>query len=858
MAKNPTAVARKRSVPPRLGLASSPPTIDSTAKRFPIVALGASAGGLEALEQFFSQVPAQSGMAFVVVSHLDPTRAGVMPELLQRSTPMRVVQAKEGMKVVPDHVYVIPPNKDLSIAENRLHLEAPALPRGMRLPIDYFLRSLALERHERGIAVILSGMGSDGALGAQAVKDFGGWVLAQDPASAKFDSMPRSVIDAGVVDIIAPPADLSVRIIDCLNTVLPEIAASAGERDTSELASSFDQVLDLVRERSGSDFSLYKKTTLHRRIERRMSIHHISRITDYVRHLRANPVELDLLFKELLIGVTAFFRDPAVWEDLQDLFISAWFADAIQPSLRRAWVAGCSTGEEAYSLAIAFREAQERVEPTSRTRLQIFATDLDSDAIDRARRGFYPATITADISPARLARFFVAEQGGYRIVQEIRETVVFAPHNVTMQPPFTQLDILCCRNVLIYFNLKLQKKLLPLFHYSLKPGGLLFLGGTEGVGVHTDLFEAVNRRSHVYRALDRSRLEIEFPSEHKRRQAIAPKQSPPAGTDLQTLAEQLLLREFSLPAVLVSAQGDILYLSAHTGSYLEPAAGKANWNIYAMAKGQLCEELLVALPKALREKQTIYLSGVVIGANRVDVTLRAIDEASGLRGMVMIVFKDQPAASRPARRTGRKSELEIQLQQAHDKLRSFAEEMQTSKEELRSINEELQSSNEELQSSNEELTTSKEEMQSLNEELQTVNAELHAKLDDLSVVNSDLRNLLNSTDIAIVFLDNALNVRRFTSHATKIFRLLASDSGRPLADLANVLDYPALQDDAKEVLRTLIISEKEITTRDAHWYVVKILPYRTVDNVIDGVVLTFTDISAAKRLEAELRQTRPA
>ena len=846
-----------------------------SAERFPIVGIGASAGGLEALEDFFSHTPADSGMAFVVVQHLDPTHKGMMPELLQRVTSMPVTQVRDRMKVKRDCIYVIPPNKDLSLLHGVLHLIDPVAPRGLRLPIDFFLRSLADDQHERAIAVILSGMGSDGTLGLRAIKEFAGLVLVQNPATAKFDGMPGSAINAGLADIVAEARDLPQRILDFLTRVPQSgLDKPAPEPESPAQKSGLDKIVILLRARTGHDFSSYKKSTIYRRIERRMGIHQLARITDYVRYLRENPQEVDLLFKELLIGVTCFFRDPDAWNALQKIALPQLLTGTPTGHTLRAWVAGCSTGEEAYSLAIAFREVLEQIKPVGQFSLQIFATDLDPTAIETARQGRYPANIAADLSPERLNRYFVEDEGTYRVCSEIREMVVFAPQNVIMDPPFTKLDILCCRNLLIYLNGELQKKLLPLFHYSLNPGGLLFLGSAETIGNFTNLFAPLEGKSRLYRRGEHPAraAQVDFPS----RLYLTPTAMPDdvkaiPTTNIQALTDQLLLQRVAPAAVLVNAAGDILYISGRTGKYLEPPSGKANWNIHAMTRDGLRNELTLALPKALRDKTTVTQRGIHVDLNgssqTVDLSVLAIDEPEALRGMALIVFADvaSPPAELPtgnSRRTpsrGRMAELEVALQRARDEIQSVREEMQSQQEELKSANEELQSTNEELQSTNEELTTSKEEMQSLNEELQTVNAELQSKVDELSAANSDMKNLLNSTDIATIFLDGHLHVRRFTTQATRIFKLIAGDIGRPLSDIVTELQYPDLQSDAREVLRSLVFSEKQVQTGDGRWIMVKIMPYRTLDNVIDGVVITFTDISVSKKLEAELRgrQARP-
>lgn len=836
---------------------------------FPIAGIGASAGGLEALEQFLRHVPAKSGIAFIIVQHLDPTHKGIMQELLKRATSMEVFQVKDGMRVKPDCVYVIPPNKDMSILHGVLHLFEPTAPRGLRLPIDFFLRSLADDSQERSIGVILSGMGSDGTMGLRAIKEKMGVALVQEPASAKFDSMPRSAIAAGLADIIAPAVDLPGKIIDYLNHTI--LIAKNGLPLEEKDQSALEKVFILLRSKTGHDFSMYKKNTVYRRIERRMSIHKINRIASYVRYLQENSQEVELLFKELLIGVTSFFRDEAAWEHLRLKVIPALLKTREVRQTLRAWSAGCSTGEEAYSLAIAFKEAAEQVKPAQNFKLHIFATDLDRETIDKARQGFYPANIAADISSERMKRFFIKVEGGYQIVKEIREMVTFATQNVVMDPPFTKLDILICRNLLIYLTPELQKKLLQLFHYSLNPGGVLFLGSSETISTFTHLFEPLNIKTRLFR-----RLESVMPAETQ----IFPVSFLPAksgvskeltmlkpATNLQSLADHLLLQKFSPPAVLVNDKGDILYISGRTGKYLEPAAGKANWNIFAMAREGLRFDLGSAFQKAIRQKGTVIAKGITIGENggthTVDITVKSIQEPEPLRGMVMIVFTDMETSLSKKTKAGAKTapagharvlELEQELRHLREELQTTREEMQSSQEELKSANEELQSTNEELQSTNEELTTSREEMQSMNEELQTVNAEQQSKMDELSWINNDMNNLLNSTEIVTVFLDNDLHVRRFTPRADKIFKLIPGDVGRPLSDIVNDLLYPRMTEEAREVLRTLVFSERQVTTADGRWFSVRIMPYRTMDDIIGGVVITFSNITAAKALEAELRE----
>lgn len=835
--------------------------------KFPVVGIGSSAGGLEALESFLRHVPEQSGMAFIIVQHLDPTHKGIMVELLQRATSMKVTQVRDRMEIEPNNVYIIPPNKDMSLLHRKLHLMTPVAQRGLRLPIDFFFRSLADDLEDRGIGVILSGMGSDGTLGLRAIKEKAGAVFVQSPESAKFDGMPRSAIEAGLADVVASAEDLPERIM--AYTRHTPFIARANLALEGKAQSSLEKIFILLRSQTGQDFSLYKKSTVYRRIERRMGLHQIDRIATYVRFLQENPQEIELLFKELLIGVTSFFRDPATWEQLRKDVLPGLLASR-DGGVIRAWVPGCSTGEEAYSLAIIFKEALAEVHPPCKCTMQIFATDLDKDAIDKARTGVYPANITADVSPERLHRFFLQDDRGFRVGKEIREMVVFAPQNLIMDPPFTKIDIVVCRNLLIYLTQELQKKILPLFHYSLNPGGLLFLGTAETIGTYTDLFAPIDVKTRIYRRLEPAlgAKQIEFPSAFT---AVTPdvtkvlKTDKPVG-NIQAAAEQVLLKEYTPSSVLVSNKGDIVFISGRTGKYLEPAMGKANWNIFAMAREGLHYELARGFQKALRAQQVVTLTGLKVktngGSEFIDVVIHPFMEPDEIKGMTMIIFRPAAAAAEElgAKKTKRKAVIEhppmsaAEMQHLREDLQNTREEMQTSQEELKSANEELQSTNEELQSTNEELTTSKEEMQSMNEELQTVNHELQSKVTDLSRANNDMKNLLDSTDIATLFLDDQLNVRRFTSETSKIFNLIPGDAGRPITDITSELQYPELAEDAREVLRTLVFKEKFIPSNNDRWYMMRIMPYRTLDNRIDGVVITFTDVTASRKAEMELRE----
>lgn len=839
-----------------------------------IVGIGASAGGLASLEDFFRNTPNDTGMAFLVVQHLDPTQKALLPELLQLYTEMPVHEARQNMAIRSDSVYVIPPNRELRVVDETLKLEPPAQPRGLRLPINVLFSSLASAQNERAIAVVLSGMGSDGTLGLQAIKATGGLSVVQSPDSAQFDAMPKSAIGAGCADIVAPANELPERILAYVRRVPePDHEAEPVEHDLYAESSltRLDPLLHLLKRQTRHDFSLYKPTTLNRRIERRMAIHGIANLADYTRFLANNSQEVELLFRELLIGVTQFFRNSDTWDYLISTGLPELIAEAPPNHSFRAWVVGCSTGEEAYSLAIAFAEALEHTRPEQEFALQIFASDISPEAIAVARRGQYPLSIEKSVSPDRLARFFVKHGNYYQIKPIIRDKVLFARHDVILDPPFTKLDLIACRNLLIYFDLTLQRRILPLFHYSLRPNGLLFLGNSETTGRMNHLFAPLKPKLRLYRRkhFDSGRhsgfLLKSFPP-----MSILPKEhsvssnqttSPEAINSLQAAADHVLLQVYSPAAVVLNADADIVYISGRTGKYLEPAAGKANWNIHAMAREGLREPLYTALKQVPDQKEPLELTGLLVqtdaGTQAVDVTIQILREPEVLKGMTMVVFRDAPTPVTTRRRkpaSAAESDYVAQIQRYQQEIESLRQQAKLSREELQAANEELQSTNEELQSANEELTTSKEEMQSMNEELQTINTELQTKLDDLALAQSDMQNVLNSIEIAVLFLDKELNVRRYTERAATIISLRESDIGRPLSDLTSSLRYPELQEDARQTLDTLAVSEKQITTNDDRWFSVRIMPYRRLDNVIDGVVITLVDITETKKLESALRE----
>ena len=822
-----------------------------------IVGMGASAGGLDAISEFLASMPSRTGMAFVVLQHQDPSRRGLLPELLRRITVMEVCEISDSIEVRPDHVYVAPPNFDLAFSSDKL-MPVENSEGHSRYPIDSFFRTLAAEKGQAAAGVVFSGMGTDGTAGLRAIQEAGGVTLAQEPNSAKFDSMPRSAIAAGVADFVAPPGAMPMWL--CQVRSVPHGGAHGAARARRQ---ALRELMSLLQRHTGNNFTEYKMSTVLRRIERRMKLHQLDSMEAYVAYLRENASEVRLLFREMLIGVTSFFRDPAVWEHLRTETIPALLAANPDGAAFKAWVPACSTGEEAYTLAMVFDEAVTRDNEQSKYSLQIFATDLHGDSIDKARQGMFVRGVEDMVSRERLLRYFVADGSGYRIRKELRNMIIFAQQNIISDPPFTKLDILSCRNLLIYFNPKLQEQLIPLFHYALKPEGLLVLGSADTPGSYNELFTPVPGCGRIYRRLDAStqRVANYFPT--KIAKAAQPSSievtTMTMNGNIQTQVEQLLLKAHTPAAVMINSDGDILYIHGRTGTFLEPAAGRANWNIHAMARDGLRYELADLIDRANRSESTETVRELLFKDGTfsllVDMTAEVVHEDHVSGHNLLVTFN---AAPMPARKRGsrgadpRPQELEQQLTVARLELQSVREEMQTSREELKAANEELQSTNEELQSTNEELTTSKEEMQSLNEELYTVNAELQSKVDDLSLVNSDMKNLLNSTDIAVIFLDSAMNIRRYTNQATQLYKLIATDLNRPLSDIANDLVYPDMEDDAAEVLRSLVFCERQIPTRDGRWYMVRIMPYRTVNNVIDGLVLTFVNVTELKLLEARL------
>ncbi|HEX4112638.1 MAG TPA: chemotaxis protein CheB [Stellaceae bacterium] len=841
---------------------------------FPVVGIGASAGGLDACRKLIDAVPAGNGMAFILVQHLDPTHESMMVDLLAGHTAMAVRQATDGLPIERDHLYVIPPGTYLSVADGILHLTRPQARHGARLPFDFLLNSLAADCGARAVGVILSGTGADGSLGLKAVKDNGGLVIAQDPDEAGYDGMPRSAIATGVVELILPVA----KIPDALIKYGRRIAATRGHNGSVSADKAPDrlgEIIALLRVMTDHDFTLYKTGTLQRRIERRMALASIGAddINRYLEILRGNANEVERLAEDLLINVTRFFRDPKVFDLLAETIVPDLIRDRAPDHPIRIWVAGCSTGEETYSLAMLFRE---RIAAVKRDiKLQIFASDVDPEAIATAREGFYPETIAADISPERLTRFFSKVEHGYRILPELRAAVVFTVQDVLADPPFSRLDLVSCRNLLIYLRPEAQAKIISLFHFALRDGGFLLLGNSETIADLDGRFEIASKPARLYRHIGHSRpgeLEFSLSAGDGVRVPARPDQAPATSrqTILAELCRRLVMETYAPAAVLINRKHECLYSLGPTDRYLRLAPGHPTHDLLAMARPELRTKLRSAIQRASKENARIVVGG---GRTNHDGNPGffsiAVQPVSGEgETMLLICFVDEPQ-HKPTRdgatgagEVARAAELEQELEATRIELQGAIRDLEISNEEQKAINEEALSVNEEFQSTNEELVTSKEELQSLNEELTALNGQLQETLERQRTTANDLQNVLYSTDVATLFLDTKLNIRFFTPATKALFNVIPSDVGRPLADLNSLAADGALPMDARAVLRTLTPIEREIEARGGAWYVRRILPYRTQDNGVEGVVITFADVTerrhAADALEAAKRQAEQA
>jgi two-component system CheB/CheR fusion protein len=849
-----------------------PAHLSNDLKVFPIIGIGASAGGLSAFDQFFAHLPAEpaSQIAFVLIQHLDPSHPSNLVQLVQKYTPMKVVEAEEGVKVQQNYVYVIPPNKDITINHGKLLLTSPQRKKGLRLPIDSFFQTLAQDQRELAIGIILSGAGGDGTLGVKALKGENGMVMVQTPETAAYDSMPRSAIATKLVDYVLPPSEMPQQLMAYVQHLFDHIG-TLGELPKLHANGKLQNILQMLRTRTGNDFSYYKQTTISRRIERRLAVNMIGRLEDYVRYVEKNPGELDALLRDLLIGVTGFFRDPEAFEALKSKAILPILKRHLQNEPVRIWVPGCASGEEAYSIALLCIESMD--EQNVDLGIQIFATDIDRESIEKARSAAFPESIASDISSERLERFFIHQDNSFIIRKVIRDMVVFAEQNVIEDPPFSRLDLISCRNLLIYLEAETQKRLVSKFHYALAEQGYLFLGNSENIAGHSDLFTSIDKKWKLYQwkgnkasrtapfdYLSRSPFDSDIISQAFKK---TPKPQAPA---YRELVEAFLLSEYTPACVVVNENFDIVYIHGHTGPYLEPSPGEATLNLLPMVREDFRLELAVLLRRAISQKEQVHLDRVQVklngGTRLINVIVKPVMRPEAGQDLFMVVFQDvlleEPSISSKANEAEPPDlmvvELRRDLKAREEHLQLTVEELETVNQELKSSNEELQASNEELQSTNEEMESSKEELQSVNEELVTVNTELQKKLEELSQAQDDMKNMLAATGIGTLFLDAQLNIRSFTPATTKILKLIQSDIGRPVSDIVLDLEYTNLVQDAKQVLDTLAPKEFDVRARNGTWYSVRIAPYRTTENVIEGVVITFVDISQQKQTQTEMNE----
>jgi two-component system CheB/CheR fusion protein len=839
-----------------------------------IAAIGASAGGIEAFTELISNLPTDTGMAFVLVQHLDPEHHSLLTELLSKKTALRVKEVTNGMTVEPNHVYVIPPNATMSISNHTLQLSPRGESRGAHMPIDHFMRALAEEQSNRAIGVILSGSGTDGTAGLADIQAHSGVTFAQDEESAKYDSMPRSAVAAGCVDYVLPPKAIARELARIARHpyLMRDHAA-----DTTELApaenNGLSVVFQLLRKSTGVDFTHYRQTTILRRIQRRMVVHKIDKMEEYVKDVQSNPAEIKALYQDILINVTSFFRNPKVFDALKSRVFPSIVKNRTPGVSIRIWTPGCASGEETYSVAIALLEFLE--DKASQTHIQFFGTDVSDSSVTKARSGLYPENIQSDVSAERVRRFFTKVEGGYRISKNIRDMCIFAQHNVVNDPPFSQMDLICCRNLLIYLEPVLQSRVISLFHYATRAGGYLVLGTSEGVGTANNLFSTEDRTHKVFlKKATAVRPAITFSlnhagERHEHPAARASAKQPDMGwnyLEAQKEFDRRLLSQYAPATVFINEDMEIIHTRGAVDRYLKLAPGRASLSIFKMAREGLLLGLRNAIGKAKKENVTVRKQNVQIKngnngaphANTVQiVNFEVAPIAMGnLREMYfMIVFEEAPAIARPgvARRRsperettaapGRIAKLEQELAANKEYLQSVIETQEATNEELQSANEEILSSNEELQSTNEEVETAKEELQSANEELRTVNDELHSRNLEVTQINSDLTNLFASVDLAVVIIGSDFNIRRFTPHAQTLLGLIPSDVGRPLLNINPTIEIPDFQSLVLTVMSSLSPVDRHLTDHRGGSYRLKILPYRTAENKIDGAVITIVDIS---------------
>ena len=835
---------------------------------FMITGIGASAGGIRAFQDFFQNVPANSGIAYVVILHMSPDHDSHLAQVLQATTKMRVTQVNEKVKVEPDNIYVVPPNQHLTMSNGHIVVTPNTQIEDRRAPVDIFFRTLAEEHGSKAIAVILSGTGANGSMGLKRVKEKGGATFVQNPREAEFNEMPRNAIATGLVDEVSNVSDIPAKIIAYKNNFGKVVIAEEPEKRPQDQQQALRDLFNELRLRTGHDFSNYKRATVLRRIERRINVHNLPDLPSYVAYIYEQPEEINSLLKDLLISVTNFFRDTRSFQIIENEIIPLLLRGKTSENQLRIWVAGCATGEEAYSLAIFCAEKTSGM--IDAPKIQIFATDIDEQAITEAREGLYSINDLADVSPERLRRFFTKEGDGYRIRREVREMVLFANHNFLKDPPFSHLDLVSCRNVMIYLNSSAQERLAETFHFALNPGGYLFLGTSESVDGATDLYAVYSRENHVFQSrrvttkaypipesLPNFRIDKPafIPAEHENK--------VPERISFGDLHQQLL-EQYAPPSLVVNEQYDIVHLSERAGRYLQIVGGEPSKNLLKVVRSELRLDLRSALYQAVQRQSAVEARGLKITIDKEPETvnihvrpvLRAGDTA---RGFILILFEtsmddydheqvllasDEPVAKH----------LEEELMRLKAQLRSSSEQHEVQQEELKASNEELQAMNEELRSTAEELETSKEELESINEELRTVNQELKVKVEETTLAGNNLQNLINSSDVGTIFLDRSLRVAFFTPAIMRIFNLIPADYGRPLSDITHRLGYHELAQDAEAVLDKLTALEREVSTAEGKIFLMRISPYRTSEDRINGVVITFVDITSRKETEEQLRQ----
>jgi two-component system, chemotaxis family, CheB/CheR fusion protein len=828
-----------------------------------IVTIGASAGGVTALQRFFEAFPEQTGASFVVVMHLDPDHRSELPQILAGRTRMPVIQVNETQKLEADHVYVIPPDRRVELIDQEISPTVFDEPRGRRAPIDGFLRS-ATERTGDCFAIILSGAGSDGAIGVRAVKEAGGIILVQDPEEAEYSSMPRSAIASGVADFILPVRDLAARLVELIRIKRTVKQPEEPEVDEELLR----RVLAHLRVRTGHDFSKYKRSTVLRRIARRMHVTRNETLSEYYAVLRESADEAQALLSDLLISVTTFFRDHDAFEALATQVLPGLFEGRELDATIRVWVSGCATGEEAYSIAMLLQE--EAAKHELRPPIQMLGSDLDARALAVAREGRYPASIEADVNEDRLRRFFIREGEGYRVRQELRDTILFAIHDLLKDPPFSHVDLISCRNVLIYLDRDLQDQVCSTFHYALNPGGFLLLGASETADNPPGLFRTIDRSARIYKSIEQTggkpRLLARLlgPVTVRDRTALVGRHVSPSVALSEAALHRRVLEKVAPPSILVDDMQRVIHLSENAGRYLQPSGGSLSGDVVDLSRPELRFELRSALHRFFEQRQPTLSLPIMVrfnGAPRpVHLQVAGVTEGTEApRALVMFIegeaIDETVVSAEPEQATNeivRRLRQELQLTQS--RLRTVREESDAAHEEMRASNEELQSINEEYRSTSEELETSKEELQSINEELQTVNAELKVKVEAISRANGDLQNLLAATDFGTLFLDYGLRIKRFTDRATDLFSITSSDEGRPISDFSHQLEYDDLINDCRKVLSDLVPIRREVHGRNNLWYDMRMRPYQTVDNKIDGVVITFVDITERRRVEDVLRR----